>query len=111
MSEEARAERESGMTLDEAQAYVAGRLHAWRLNIPDRIPKELRAARVLLAALSSTQEEVEKAWREGFDSARKCLTEDEAFCLTVDVEEDAWRDSDTRARAALDIPGRDGGRA
>ena len=40
---------------------------------------------------------VEAAWREGFDSARECLSDDDAFCLTADVEEDAWADSITRA--------------
>jgi len=46
--------------------------------------------------------EMEKAWRDGFQSARNCLSEDEAFCLTDDVEEDAWRDSDTRNATAVD---------
>lgn len=45
------AERESGMTVVEALAYTDDRLHAWRLNVPDRIPKEMRALRVLAAAL------------------------------------------------------------
>lgn len=40
---------------------------------------------------------LEVAWRDGFQTARECLTDDEAFCLTEDVEDDAWADSSTRA--------------
>lgn len=40
---------------------------------------------------------IEKAWRDGFQSARDCLTANEASCLTEDVEQDAWHDSKTRA--------------
>jgi hypothetical protein len=46
------------------------------------------------------REALERAWREGFQAARDCLTEDEAFTLTVDVEEDCWRDSGTRSALA-----------
>lgn len=49
------------------------------------------------AALRGRDRVVEAAWRDGFDSARQCLTDDEAFTLTEDVEHDAWIDSATRA--------------
>lgn len=39
----------------------------------------------------------EEAWRDGFGFARQCLTYDEAFCLTEDIEQDAWVDSKTAA--------------
>lgn len=39
----------------------------------------------------------ENAWREGFQCARDCLSDNEAFCLTDDVEQDCWIDSKTRA--------------
>jgi hypothetical protein len=37
------------MTHDEAIEYANKRLHAWRRNDPERIPKELRAMRALIA--------------------------------------------------------------
>lgn len=40
---------------------------------------------------------VELAWRDGWKCCRDSLTEDEAFCLTEDVEADAWADCETRA--------------
>lgn len=39
----------------------------------------------------------ERAWREGWALCKASLTDDEAFCLTDDVEADAWADSKTRA--------------
>ena len=39
---------------------------------------------------------LERAWRDGWAQCKASLTEDEAFCLTEDVEHDAWLDSDTR---------------
>ncbi len=45
-------------------------------------------------------EKVREAWRDGWDSCKSCLTDDEAFCLTDDVQHDAWLDSKT---AALDL--------
>lgn len=39
----------------------------------------------------------EAAWRDGWQECKDRLTEDEAFCLTEDVEEDAWLDSATAA--------------
>lgn len=46
---------------------------------------------------------LEAAWRDGFQSARDCLTDDEAFCLTEDVEHDTWLDSKTAALARRPI--------
>ena len=43
---------------------------------------------------------VEAAYREGFGAARESLTEDEGYCLTADVEHDAWMDSEARAALA-----------
>ncbi len=48
--------------------------------------------------LAGVKEGLEMAWRDGFNCARNCVSEDEAFCLTEDVEGDAWLDSAT-ARA------------
>lgn len=42
----------------------------------------------------------ERAWRDGWATCKASLTDDEASCLTDDVEQDAWLDSDT-CRAAL----------
>lgn len=47
--------------------------------------------------MTAEREALERAWREGFQAARECLTEDEAFTLTMDVEEDCWRDSRARS--------------
>ena len=65
-------------------------------------------ARHRLAALEAQASRIaeleaghEQAWRDGFQSARDCLSGDDAFCLTEDVETDAWLDSKTRARTLL----------
>lgn len=50
-----------------------------------------------LSALPDAGRGREAAWRDGFQSARDCLSKDDAFTLTEDVEEDAWLDSKTRA--------------
>ncbi len=56
-----------------------------------------RAALSPVEALLTAERErtVENAWRDGWKCCRDSLTEDEAFCLTEDVEQDAWLDSDT----------------
>lgn len=48
----------------------------------------------------TNREAIEQAWRDGWKSCRDSLTDDEAFCLTDDVEADAWADSKTRAALA-----------
>ena len=58
-----------------------------------------RALDLSRAALSA-RDEVREAYREGFEDAKSCLTDEEAYCLTVDVEADCWADS--KARAALE---------
>lgn len=50
--------------------------------------------------IAAGEDQVERAWRDGWTECKNRLTEDEAFCLTEDVEEDAWLDSETRAAMA-----------
>ena len=38
----------------------------------------------------------EQAWRAGFQAARDCLSDEAVYCLTADVEADAWLDSPLR---------------
>ncbi len=57
------------------------------------------AAECESASLAGVKEGLEMAWRDGFNCARNCVSEDEAFCLTEDVEGDAWLDSATAIRA------------
>lgn len=47
---------------------------------------------------------LERAWRDGFQTARDCLPDDAAFELTDDVEQDAWADSETAALASHPSP-------
>lgn len=54
------------------------------------------AANAILSGQLVPVPSVERAWRDGFNAARQCLSDDAAYCLTADVEEDAWGDSDTR---------------
>ncbi len=42
---------------------------------------------------------IERTWREGWKTCRDSLTEDEAYSLTEDVEEDAWLCSEARQAA------------
>lgn len=51
----------------------------------------------LTSELAKRDKALEVAWRDGFQSARDCLADDDAVCLTCDVEEDAWLDSKTRS--------------
>jgi len=44
-----------------------------------------------------------EAWRDGWAECKGRLTDDEAFCLTDDVEDDAWLDSKTRAALAQPV--------
>jgi hypothetical protein len=48
-------------------------------------------------------ERLREAWEEGWRLCKASLTDDEAFCLTDDVQADAWADSATRA--ALTVAG------
>ncbi|BBD98077.1 hypothetical protein SAMIE_1015780 [Sphingobium amiense] len=50
----------------------------------------------LSAEVEAFRAMLEQAWRDGFQNARNCLADDNAFELTEDVEEDAWLDSVTR---------------
>jgi len=66
---------------------------AERSGMPEAITAwNTRAA----AALEPSGDVVEAAWRNGYQCARDCLSDDAAFDLTVDVENDAWGDSVTR---------------
>lgn len=83
----------------------------WEPHQEHRRSIYLRQARAAIAAhdsalrdqLAAVEARVEAAWRDGWAECRERLSEDEAFCLTVDVEEDAWLDSKTRA-ALKDTP-------
>lgn len=57
----------------------------------------LPAIAAMTRILSEAQALREAAWRDGWSECKSSLTEDEAFCLTEDVEDDAWLDSETRA--------------
>lgn len=99
------------MTEDMPLALVEGELERIRSEIK-KLEVQKGALERLLDLATRNREAVmtnppdtarlrELAWRDGFECARECLTEDEAFSLTCDVEEDAWADSKTRA-ALLD---------
>lgn len=76
-------------------------------NFDDNLKAVLEECRAALRSPEPSEEMVEKAWREGFQAARECLADDEAFTLTEDVEEDAWRDSTARAAlSSLSLPDR-----
>lgn len=94
----------------------ADRDHWWReystmpLSGPGFIRQWTNLARTAISALSAQSpppimgEGLEAAWRDGWNECKAGLTEDEAFCLTADVEEDAWLDSKTAALASTPAP-------
>lgn len=84
--------RPANIALRDGREIIIARDHA-----------EARKFETALSAILSTGDDaglVERAYREGFQHARECLSEDAAFTLTTDVEEDCWRDSAARNDAA-----------
>lgn len=81
--------------IEESEQDANGALITYlRNHVPDIL--------ALLDENERLREAIEGVWRGGFQAARDCLPDEEAFVLTADVEHDLWLDSS--ARAALNPP-------